>query len=51
MSKDEVRTRIDIRCTVEEKAMIEAIARRKGLTISELVKLTFFGKKVRAKLK
>jgi hypothetical protein len=39
-------TRIDIRCTKQEKETLKVLAKDRGMTVSEFVKSKLFGRKI-----
>lgn len=42
----EKKIRFDIRCTKKERAILEELAKDRGITVSELVREKLFGRKV-----
>lgn len=43
---NEMKTKIQFRVTKEEKKELMEMARVRGLTVSELIRQTFFGRKI-----
>ena len=46
----ETRTRIDIRCSDREKALLSELAEDRGMTLSEYIREKLFGRKVTVRL-